>query len=527
MPIKRTIIEQPVPKKPHYAKWENKEISKFNNGAYSYVSWYNKHWSRAGELRHYPHVDQTGTKIRFIMSMKNGEKSRYTLMKPGKYLTKYYGKILSKNMIQYWSERFIFENELPILRIAIEPLDIQRVYHKGPRSCMGGKINESGEDAGIHKTFNTHVHPTYVYGAGDLGVAYITNRGRIVARAIVNLKKKIAGRLYGDLSRLEKALKSQDFRILTATGISDRSRYTELYEGCRILKIQNWHTHHWIMPYLDGAIKMVEIPGDDKHFLLIKWSDKGKYKEYFSPESQYGLVHPLAYFCNVCETPSNDNHYDMVSEIIRRNGKMCHPCYNKIAEKSRVHRCKKCEKCLYDTDPQAPMFKQRVKRSGTAGNIMRFCPNCFENNTFSCLICDNIFSLYHKDGGTRIFLPKLSGVKSKLCGGCFNKTTGLTNTAVRNLKYLIKDFPSFEKNYQKAIGQSSGSSNTSSFTYNLNRIVFDEGRVDMGVTPGEDINPMEVPVETPIPPPNYRELVNQMTNRTNYRAALRSIRRGQ
>ena len=168
--------------------------------------------------------------VAFTESAEKGRRDIQTPMKPGKYLKKYFA--LSDDSIKLCVEQFTLEGQPPELFIAVEPKDIANVYQKGPNSCMSHPVN-SFDDC--------QLHPTEVYGASDLGIAYIKNdKGNISARALVVPKKKAHARIYGDEVRLGATLKAKGYK-----------RDDEAFEGCKLLYLPSKVYKNIHMPYID------------------------------------------------------------------------------------------------------------------------------------------------------------------------------------------------------------------------------------------------------------------------------------
>src|SRR5690606_37817316 len=122
----------------------------------------------------------------------------------------------------------------------------------GPRSCMS-------HDRGA---YNSSVHPTYVYGASDLAIAYLVNkRGRVSARALVWPERKIYGQIYGDTWRIEPALRDAGHTIADHT-------WAWSFERARLLRIDD-RPGVFVAPYVDDpAPNRARDEGDD---LVLDW----------------------------------------------------------------------------------------------------------------------------------------------------------------------------------------------------------------------------------------------------------------
>src|SRR5690606_11613913 len=209
-------------------------------------------WFRLSPLSvlHYPHPDPDDRrKVRFVPDEQAGREGRYKTMTPGRYLRRYFGAELTEAEIERyaidWTELF---EPLP-LRFAWSPEEIVWVYENGPRSCMSHGRND----------YNSSVHPTYVYGAGDLAIAYLVNkRGRVSARVLVWPERKIYGQIYGDSWRIEPALKDAGYTLAAYSG----------FEGARLLRIED-RPGVFVAPYVDDPAP--NRAWDEGDYLVLDW----------------------------------------------------------------------------------------------------------------------------------------------------------------------------------------------------------------------------------------------------------------
>ena len=113
--------------------------------------------------------------IAYNRSIDNIKRNIQTRTKPGKYLTQFFGDVLSQDQIREWAEKQIAfascEAELKFVENDAPDMWIQ-VYENGPHSCMQGK------DA----------VQVYCYPDNGLRLAYLEQGDDIVARAIVRNK---------------------------------------------------------------------------------------------------------------------------------------------------------------------------------------------------------------------------------------------------------------------------------------------------------------------------------------------------
>lgn len=190
---------------------------------------------------HYAHVkrqEDGQVLISFISSPEHGKRGRLTVMKPGKYLTRYHTDFSADEVRSMVAD---LDKALEV-SFAVTAEEIEAVYTNGPESCMSYKASH----------FNSKVHPTAVYGDSDLQVAYLKKRAsdRVTARTLVWPDKKVYARGYGDELRLNPALEALGYRKVNSL------------RGASVRLI--WHNegkNQIVMPYIDGTSE-AKIDGD-------------------------------------------------------------------------------------------------------------------------------------------------------------------------------------------------------------------------------------------------------------------------
>jgi hypothetical protein len=224
------------------SSWRIREMQRYVNRAA--IPWIAEPWwldSPNWEL-HFPYPAKSNpARIAFTESEERGRADKQTVMRPGAYLRKYFGAYLSDDDVRHWALKWANKFAPVGLHFAATADDIERVYIKGPNSCMG-------HDAG---SFEGGVHPVRAYAGPDLQVAYIHNPdGDIVGRAVVWPAKNMHGRVYGDLERMTSSLHVAGY---VASNL----------EGARLTRIETGAGLH--VPYLDGCQNV----NDDGEYLTI------------------------------------------------------------------------------------------------------------------------------------------------------------------------------------------------------------------------------------------------------------------
>ena len=355
--------------------WRHREWRRFGNGEYAPLPWEYETWFYTSRYhgKHIAHVSfKNPGLIAYTQSSKKGQADIQTPIKPGRYLTKYFGDVLTFDEITSWSRVFSEAFCDVELKFAVEADDIEEVYLKGPRSCMSG------------------CNSVRAYAAGDLAIAYIENgRGEISARTVCWPAKKIFGpRLYGDEFRLRGRLIREGYTLASAE--------CSQYEGARLALIRNGSAI--AAPYWDGEEKATIEGGA---YLVLR--EDGE----FALDAQHGLIgddNPCARcgdevaredyiivddepFCTPCAS-EDANYCEGCSETTRRDGTivitggscgevwLCEGC----CESSGVFSCDRCG-----------VFYQQDYRLCTDEGNKELCLTCAENHSWTCAICDEIF----------------------------------------------------------------------------------------------------------------------------------------
>lgn len=239
-------------------EWRRREALRFEDGTYRKVPWPSDILWRLEEQYpdHFLHLSlKDPGKVSFTESADKGAIDRQSApMAPGRYLERY-----ARSYRWDDSDRskppegpawFDGEEIRRLSALLVEPDamkfattadEIERVYVKGPNSCMSGTPDE----------YRSSVHPVRVYAAGDLAVAYLMSGTAITARALCWPDKKVFGRPYGDEHRLIVALEAQGY----SKG--------ELV-GAKLLRIED-ENGKVICPYID---RHNYVEDDGKHLRI-------------------------------------------------------------------------------------------------------------------------------------------------------------------------------------------------------------------------------------------------------------------
>lgn len=281
------------------ATWREREAALLDLKVYEPPVWKNERFWRESKVHkdHFAHVSlEDPSLIAFTESEAKGEQDRQTRMKPGKYLKKYFGDVLSAKQIAYYAEWWSKGSAPPIdaeLKFASEADEIVSVYDRGPISCMKGK------------------DCVRVYGAGDLAVAYLQGPSeQVIARALCWPERKTFGRVYPSSENWRHdGFSSEEASKSAAADLETRLKqmgYTSLredgsgFDGARVLREPHRFNNAYVMPYLDYGLRLDH--GDGEHFLLSQYGEfeSDRTDGIFYAEPQY------EYTCDRCDEGTDD-----------------------------------------------------------------------------------------------------------------------------------------------------------------------------------------------------------------------------
>jgi hypothetical protein len=166
-------------------------------------------------------------------------------MAPSSYLGRFFGNTLGGYEISTIATKLL-HGDVEV-KYSREPEDFERVYenqevfhsHSSNPSCMRYERDYFQSKSSGH-------HPAYVFGAGDLAIAWIEDKStsdfKIKARAVVYPDKMTYVRTYGVSEEMNMVLAN-------ALGAAGYKRRNDL-AGARLLKIEC--KGGLVMPYIDG-----------------------------------------------------------------------------------------------------------------------------------------------------------------------------------------------------------------------------------------------------------------------------------
>lgn len=224
--------------------------------------WHDKYngWDYSNiKVPHFAIVSQSDPMfISYFPDEEKGMLNKRVKISPGKYLKKYFSERYSDLQIEAYANAHKEKYSAVKINWATTPEEISNVYKMdfvGFSSCM--QKPDDYFDATIKR------NPTFVYGAGDLSLAYVVNPdGQLTTRALVWRDKNKVGRVYGDPFILRAGLSKE--------GIETKSNNSEFdtFEGARLIK--EFHSYDnkrmAVAPYIDGSVRWLKEDGD---YLII------------------------------------------------------------------------------------------------------------------------------------------------------------------------------------------------------------------------------------------------------------------
>jgi hypothetical protein len=322
--------------------WIDREYDRFDTGEYCGVNLilndtvFNLSYLSRDSRLHFVHVDPDDHNlVRYTPNSKYGELDRKVSVKLGRYLTKFYSDMLTSQQIADLVAYYSWQNEPPVLHMAVSEEEMVWVYRHGPSSCMS-------KDTSVLSS--SPIHPVSVYASGDIGLAYLLNHDgtRASARTLVNLKKKLYTRVYGDEIRLLNVLKANDYEY-----------EAKALKGCRLKLVRPVGTiNKLVMPYLDrGAVPFLTTNQD------IVIGDRYETPQgciRLNPHSTSGVV-SIPRTCRSCGASDRDREFYDDNDVLCLKCRLdegslfkCRSCNNSYLQGSRADtQAACCVNCAY------------------------------------------------------------------------------------------------------------------------------------------------------------------------------------
>ncbi len=304
--------------------WQSRERERFSSGEYGDVSWrYAAFWMNRPEncetRLHFAHRSKDKAAfVAFTESPEKGARDIQTRLRPGVYLKRYFGEILSDAEVTHFARlhAMLSGEHNSELKFATKADEIEYIYTNGPASCMSLAARE----------FSSNVHPVRVYGDSDLQLAYLEgdsgyHDAPIMARALVWPDRKIYGRVYPTPERYydsqkdcARAAQSELISALESAGYQSGR-----FRGAKIQKIYDEHNGAHVMPYLDGD----QSVDDTGNYFTIAFNGE------YDATNTNGLL-DSGFVCDHCEERASRGYENSVN--VRRGEQIwCDSCVNSYA----------------------------------------------------------------------------------------------------------------------------------------------------------------------------------------------------
>lgn len=311
-----------------------------NGSPWHKKSWFRKQIGRWAEHIPAPSKQHPGMVAYYQTPQKRLAGIR-TPIKPGKYLKKYFGDVLSEEEIQTYGIEWQQAFSPAELKVTQDADEIEQVYENGPRSCMAGSADGFAGDC----------HPARVYAGPDLGIAYCGDTDEATARCLVWPQKKVYyPKWYGDYHRLEMALEAAGWK----------AGNEEDFRGARIQRIYNEDDDFYTVPYVDTH----SYATDDGTYLIL-----GRGDVYLRHTNGTSDDNPRSGCrCADCERRMREGdsiYVDSTDEYV------CESCYSE-----NYFTCEILDRVYPDSDMVAAPDGHRISERATeryAGSRVFFC----------------------------------------------------------------------------------------------------------------------------------------------------------
>jgi len=328
---------------------------------YKPLSWGARLPAIPGHFAHYAEKDPT--MIAYTPDENYGARGKYVILKPGRYLKKFY-KYLSDSQIEYYVKWFETGNAPKVLhevQMTKDPKKMIDIYANGPHSCMSNQQS------------------VQVYGAGDLAIAYIEKPPgsrcpyKYAARAVVWPEKKALGRIYpnsGDFDGSHEFVRAMEthFRELGYFSVTERR---SIFNGARLSKIRGSGTHlrYFMMPYLDYYGLTTHPTEPDKYWCLTN-------NPTITGSSNGGWMNapPEPVRCRLCNNLFNEGNGGSFRRFLNAvEERCCAPCYRLNSREGHIRICNGSNQTILinPANPAARMIEvQDWRESGYNGTYI-------------------------------------------------------------------------------------------------------------------------------------------------------------
>lgn len=321
--------------------YEYREQDRFRRGEYLPCPWYGICGNDGHTLyHHFAHlsVDTPGM-VAYTPDAEHGYADRQVRMKPGKYLTRFYGDVLTTAQIAEYVARC---HVAAVYHVTRDTDEIETLYLGGPSSCMSHGIGD----------YCTEEHPTRAYGdSPDLALAYYGDLNSASQRAVIWPDQKTYTRIYG----------TGPLKVLLE---KDGYRQSAPYGARLHLTWHNRSSREPLCPYIDHICRA----SIDGQYLIL--DDDGPY----AVQSTDGY----ASYCSSLDEDEDDDTY--------RNCDHCGERYNPEDEGTEEY-CQSCEDGRTSCDDCGDVYfttRPRAEDFTDIDGIGMCCESCTADHTKTC-----------------------------------------------------------------------------------------------------------------------------------------------
>lgn len=239
--------------------------------------------------REFPHVAAkpgNAGLIAYTASEQAGIMDRQQVIKPGRYI-RHHCPHLSDQQVKELAAEVAGALDAGI-RISHDPDDFERVYMRGPSSCMA--YGPDGKAFGRLMVDGEFFHPTRVYchPENNIRLVWVEQGERIGARVVVNIARKQYSTIYGS----DSVARARE-RLLLWLDANGYEQSRGALHGEKLLKVSpDDYPDAIICPYIDPQNQGVEVYDD---YLLIpgphgtdhETGCLAAYNTYGEPEVEY------------------------------------------------------------------------------------------------------------------------------------------------------------------------------------------------------------------------------------------------
>lgn len=435
---------------PESAYWVWRETARFQFGAYQ-APIFIEQLRTLGKLDdalwwHFPHIStEEPTMVAYTPSPDYGQRDRQVRTKIGRYLTQFYGKVLTENQIRSMANGVKqLEFHMSKERDAFDDIYSTPEDECDMQSCMQG--------GAYH--FDSHCHPCITYASGDFAITWLTDRvmdDRLVARAIVafpdNTDKAHFVRVYG-----KEADALHD--MLIERGYAKRGSYDD---KPRLLCIED-DDDRYVLPYVDGSDRRVSLHYvDGKKYWLIGSSD-GENEQWASNTN--GLSEEMGETCGHCgdrmrggrnNMAYSDYHDIYIGECCLEN---YYYAYTRNGNQDYIN----ADECIY-CESDSEYYHERYLDYHdivycTHEGEYRFSNECVKIESGEWTREDNAVNVLNKDGGDTYFhesdeyqIDKVTVVAAETVDGYAYTVLVLTDDMPEEVATAYADAPRFIDDY--------------------------------------------------------------------------------